>query len=78
VTPIAVSGTERGSGQNWAQTVGYRHSEDGRNTCITKNNSKINAKVMVIKKLPETSVVKGGSKTLWFENILVVLDSIII
>ena len=27
VTPIAVSGTERGSGQNWAQTMGFRDFE---------------------------------------------------
>jgi len=36
VTPIAVSGTERGSGQSWAQTVGFRDFEDGRNICSTQ------------------------------------------
>jgi hypothetical protein len=40
VTPIAVSGTERVSGQNWA------HFEFGRNICSNKNNSKISADEM--------------------------------
>jgi len=40
VTPIAVSGTARGSVQNWAQTVGFRHFEIGRNICSTKKTPK--------------------------------------
>jgi hypothetical protein len=45
VTPIAVSGTERGSGQNWAQAVGFWHFEVGKISAIPKN-SKINANEM--------------------------------
>jgi hypothetical protein len=57
VTPIAVSGTERGSEQNWAQTVGFRHFEGERNVCSNKTTPKSVPTKCTVRayKLPRTS-----------------------
>ena len=66
VTPIAVSGTEKDSGQNWAQTVGFRHFEVKRNMCSTKKTPKPVPTSWIggRHKLPRNSGHDGGSYSL--------------
>ena len=80
VTPIAVSGTEGVSEQNWAHTVGFRHFEVGRNICSTKNNSKIGTEEMDGShyKLLGFSGPERVSEPLRVSYVLVVLGIIIV
>ena len=79
VTPIAVSGTEGVSEQNWAHTVGFRNFGVGRNNCSNKNNSKIGTEEMEGSqyKLPGTSGLERVSEPLSVSYVLVYLGIII-